>query len=118
MSRYIIVPKLESEDGSDNIFQLIPTEGITELIKQIELPEGIIPKICETKKVKNNEQFNNLMLKFSKANIERNKDGLITINNKVLGIRFDDFAVDSCNGIFKEEYEEVYCLLRNVGITF
>ena len=118
MSRYIIVPKLESEDGGHNIFQLIPAEGITELIKHIDLPEGIIPKIDETKKVNNNEQFNNLMFKFSKANIGRTKDGLITINNKVLEIRFDDFAVDSCNGIFKEEYEDVYCLLRNVGITF
>ena len=118
MSRYIIVPKLESEDGVDNIFQLIPTEGITELIKEVELPEGIIPKIGEIKKVSSNEQFNNLMLKFTKANIGRNKDGLITINNKVLEIRFDDFVVDSCNAIFKEEYEKVYCLLRTVGITF
>ena len=114
----MIVPKLEREDGNYNIFQLIPTEGLTELIKHIELPEGVIPKIYETMKVNDNEQFNKLMLKFSKANIGRNKDGLITINNKVLGIRFDDFAVDSCNGIFKEEYENVYCLLRNFGITF
>ena len=118
MSRYTIVPKLKSDDGGDNIFQLIPTEGITKQIKQIELPEGIIPKIEEMKKLNNKEQFSNLMLKFSKANIARNKDGLIIVNNKVLETNFDNFVLDCCNGIFKEEYEIVYCLLRNIGITF
>ena len=115
MSRYIIVPKIKE---GQNFFKLIPTEGLTEQTKEIELPEGIIPNILETRQVKAESDFSDLMLKFSKSNIGRSKDGFITVNDKVLEVKFDDFVVDCCNGEFREEYENVYCLLRNHGITF
>ena len=114
MSRYIIVPKQEDQ----NIFKLIPTEGLTDQIKEIELPEGIIPNINDRKQIKSGKDLTDLMLKFSKSNVGRSKDGFITVENKVLEIKFDDFVVDCCNGIFREKYENVYCLLRNHGITF
>lgn len=118
MSRYIVIPKQEGEHTARDVFHLIPTEGIIEQIKDIELPEGIIPNITENRQVHSEKEFNNLLLKFSKANIGRSKDGFITIGSKVSDIKFDDFAVDCCNGVFKEEYENVYCILRNYGITF
>ena len=114
MSRYIIVPKQEEQ----NIFQLVPTEGLTDQIKEIELPEGIMPNIIDSKQIKSERDLSDLMLKLSKSNIGRSKDGFITIENKVLGIKFDDFVVDCCNGEFRESYENVYCLLRNHRITF
>ena len=114
MSRYIIVPQQEGQ----NIFKLIPTEGLTDQIKEIELPEGIIPNIIDSKHIKSGGDLTDLMLKFSKSNIGRSKDGFITVENKVLEIKFDDFVVDCCNGEFRERYEHVYCLLRNCGITF
>ena len=116
MSRYIIAPKLD-EDKED-IFQLIPTEGITEQIKDIELPHYLIPDITHSRQIKSEKELRNLILKFSKANIGRSKDGYMCVKSKVLDIKYDDFLVDCVNNVFKERYENVYCMLRNLGITF
>ena len=114
MSRHIIVPN----EDRQNIFKLIPTEGLTDQVKEIELPESIIPNIIDSKQIKSGKHLSDLMLKFSKSDIGRSKDGYLTVKNKISEINFDDFVVDCCNGDFREKYENVYCLLRNCGITF
>ena len=118
MSRYIIAPKLKEGSSRGNVFSLIPTEGIIEQTKDIELPEGILPNFIESKCVESKTRFNNFLIKLSKANIGQSKDGFITYGGKVFDIEFDKFVVDCCNHIFTEKYEYLYCLLRNNGITF
>ena len=118
MSRYIITPSLELGNGTKNIFHLIPTEGIIAQTREIELPEGIMTVDLDSTKIKSKKDFNNLLIKLSKANFGKSKDGLVTFGSKVFDINFDDFVVDSCNYIFMEKYEHLYCLLRSNGITF
>ena len=114
MSRYILVPGGESSEGK-NISLLIPTEGLGEEIKYTEIPNALIPRLQNGKSSKTLE---NLMLKISKANISRSKDGLVTVGSRVINTKFDDFVLDCCNGRFSECYEELYCLLRKNSITF
>ena len=107
MARYLLSPQPLS-GFSVNTFILIPTEGIADQTKTIELPEGLFPEFG----------YNKLMVKLSKAGVGRNKDGLITVENKVLGINYDDFMTDCCNKHFKPVYEYLYCILRDRGIIF
>ena len=103
MSRYVLSPsKCEGQ------FMLLPTEGISDQIKTIELPEGVFPKF----------EYNNLLVKLSKANVRRNKDGLIVIENKPVNINYDDFVNDCFNNNFKTKYELIFCNLRQNGVTF
>ncbi len=119
MSRYILAPgNSGSEAHSNETFQLVPTEGLSEQMKVIELPTGLVPQLYNVRKVESNQILDKLLLKISKANISRSKDGLVTVGSRVINIKFDDFVVDCCNGQFSECYEELYCLLRKNGITF
>ena len=119
MSRYILAPRNGDSEKPDNeIFCLVPTEGLSEQIKNIELPTGLVPRLCNAKKVKSSLMLDKLMMKISKANISRSKDGSVTVGSKVIDTKFDDFVVDCCNGQFSECYEELYCILRKNGITF
>ena len=119
MSRYILVPRNGDCETPDNkIFDLVPTEGLSEQIKSIELPADIIPRLYDAKKVKSHVMLDKLVMKISKANISRSKDGLVTVGSRVMNTKFDDFVADCCNGQFSECYEELYCLLRKNGITF
>ena len=117
MSRYILIPNLQDNSINDIIY-VVPTEGITDHIRTVELPKGLLPRITNTKQIKSDKKFINLLFKLSKTNIGRNKDGLMTIGSKVLDTKFDDFVINCCNGKFKDDYENVYCILRNYGITF
>ena len=116
MSRYILTHKSgDSEvDSSDN-FVLVPTEGLGEREKSIELPKNLVPRLSESKK---ETELDKLMMKLSKANIGRSKDGLVTVGSRVMKIKFDDFVLDSSIGKFYDFYEELYCILRKNGITF
>ncbi len=119
MSRYILAPGNGDSNASDNeIFHLVPTEGLSEQIKDIELPTDLVPRLCNTKTVKSNQILDKLLMKISKVNISRSKDGLVTVGSRIINIKFDDFVVDCCNAEFLECYEELYCLLRKNGITF
>ena len=103
-------------DSSDN-FVLVPTEGLGEREKSIELPKNLVPRLSESK-IKKETELDKLMMKLSKANIGRSKDGLVTVGSRVMNIKFDDFVLDSSIGKFYDFYEELYCILRKNGITF
>ena len=119
MSRYILAPSTTLHGDKENEqFLLIPTEGINEQIKSIDLPRGLVPNLFKGKKVKHGKIVENLVMKLSKAEIGRSKDGLVTVGSKVLDTKFDDFVLNSSNGKFLECYEDIYCLLRKNGITF
>ena len=115
MSRYILTPNVRENECKNRTFHLTPTEGITEQVKTIELPKELVPN---NNQMNSNSKFIDLPVKLSKVNIGRNKDGFITIGNKIQDIKFDSFVADCCNNQFKEEYENIYCMLRNSGITF
>ena len=117
MSRYILTPR-NGDCETPDIFDLVPTEGLSEQIKSIELSAGLLPRLYDAKKVKSNLMLDKLLMKISKANIHRSKDGFVTVGSRVIDTKFDDFVVDCCNGQFSECYEELYCLLRKNGITF
>ena len=119
MSRYILTPRNGDSETPDNeIFHLVPTEGLSEQMKNIELPIGLVPRLYNAKQVNASQILDKLMMKISKANIHRSKDGFVTVGSRVIDTKFDDFVVDCCNGQFSECYEELYCLLRKTGITF
>ena len=103
MSRYIFSPSYCKGN-----FLLLPTEGISDHVKTIELPDGVFP----------NFSYNELLIKLSKANVQRSKDGVIMIDNKPMNVKFDDFVQDCCNKNFKECYEPIFCSLRHIGVTF
>ena len=118
MSRYMLVPKLMKDDKSNTEkFSLVPTEGFNSHIKEIDLPLNIVPK----QKYKNNQQkksFEKFIQTLNRVNIRRNKDGLLNIGNKITDINFDDFVNDCCKRHFSDCYEDVYCSLRENGVTF
>ena len=114
MSRFILTPRQDFESREYEHFLLIPTEGISEEPKCIELPYGLVPRLHSGK----SDMLHELMMKISKANIGRSKDGLVTVGSRVMDINFDEFITDSYNGKFSECYEELYCVLRDNGITF
>ena len=103
MSRYILSPS-----KCTDVYLLLPTEGISDQIKTVELPEGIFPQF----------NYNELLIKLAKADVQRNKDGFISVRNKVTSIKFDDFVNDCIKGNFKTCYEPIFCGLRELGITF
>ena len=103
MSRYIMSPS-----QCKDLYLLIPTEGISDQIKTVELPKGIFPQF----------DYNELLIKLAKTDVQRNKDGFILIGNKPTKIKFDDFVDDCTKGNFKNCYEPVFCGLRECGITF
>lgn len=116
MSRYILTPAIK--DGQENIFHLIPTEGIIEQSRNIELPYDIIPKYDVSGCKMSEKRLNNFMLKLSKANIGKSKDGFIVYGSKMFDTKFDDFVMDCCKHVFLDKYEYLYVMLRNNGITF
>ena len=103
MSRYILSPS-----KCTDVYLLLPTEGISDQIKTVELPEGIFPQF----------NYNELLIKLAKADVQRNKDGFISVRNKATSIKFDDFVNDCIKGDFKACYEPIFCGLREFGITF
>ena len=118
MSRYILTPSTERGNNQENIFHLIPTEGIIEQNRDIELPDNIIPKYDCVGCTRLEKRLNNFLIKLSKADIRRSKDGFIAYRSKIFDTKFDDFVRDCCNHIFLEKYEYLYVMLRNNGITF
>ena len=115
MSRYILVPGTSSSTNGIDLSYLVPTEGLNEEVKSIETPGSLVPRL---QSLSSSKMLDKLMLRISKANIGRSKDGLVTVGSRVMNAKFDDFVLDCCNGQFSECYEELYCLLRKNGITF
>ena len=117
MSRYLLIPKSINDDSKSEIFTLFPTEGFNEKAKEITVPINMIPK----QSFQNHQQkktFENFLTKMNKIGIRKNKDGLLNIGNKTTKINFDDFVNNCCRKNFSICYENVYCNLREHGITF
>lgn len=122
MSRYILFPSSRhlKEDNSDQeLYVLVPVEGLQKQTKELYLPSGLNPYLQVFKTVKYRKKLRQLLLQLAKTDIRRNKDGTVGDKHRTLqNIDYDNAVLDSCNGNFREIYEEFYCLLRKVGITF
>ena len=124
MSRYLLVPsetwnRSERFSGTQDSYILMPTDGFHGEPKEIKLPKGLNPNKELYKNVKNKKKLKKLLLRLSRTDIGRTKDGLVADKNTVLhNINFTDAIINSCNGKFFESYEEFYCLLRKFGIIF
>ena len=118
MSRFILAPRDSASTNGEDVVLLLPTEGLSEPNKIIEIPSGLVPRLDNVHNAESKKILDNLMMKIAKANIVRNKDGMVTVGSRVMEAKFDDFVLDCCNGEFSKCYEEMYCLLRKNGITF
>ncbi len=108
MSRHILIPA--SEVGKSYL-----VEVETNQTKTIRIPEGIFkPDIFEN--VHDTRKLRNLLLKISMSKISRSKEGTICHDGEKFDVSHDDAVVDSCNRIFKEKYEPLYCLLAKNDI--
>ena len=124
MSRYLLVPSEtwnRSERFSDkqDSYILMPTDGFHGRPKELKLPKGLNSNKDIYKKVKSKTKLKKLLLRLSRTDIGRTKDGFVADKNNVLhNIDFTDAIINSCNGNFLKSHEEFYCLLREFGITF
>ena len=124
MTRYLLVPSevwngSESFSSKQDSYFLVATEGFHGGAKELKLPKGLNPNKELYKNVKNKKKLIKLLLRLSRTEIGRTKDGLVADKNNVLhNVNFDHAIINSCNGKFFESYEEFYCLLRKLGITF
>ena len=123
MSRHLLVPSEiwgpENFSNEQDSYVLVPTDGFHGEPKEIKIPKGLNPYKELYKNVKNKKKLKKLLLRLSRTDIGRTKDGLVADKNIVLhNINFIDAILNSCNGKFLESYEEFYCLLRKYGITF
>ena len=124
MSRHLLVPSEmwgwpENFSNIQDSYVLVPTDGFHGEPKEIKLPIGLNPIKELYINVKNKKKLKKLLLRLSRTDIGRTKDGLVADKNTVLhNINFTDAIINSCNGKFFESYEEFYCLLRKFGITF
>ena len=114
MSRYILTPnQCLLDDETKESFMLIP-EGIGEKPKYIELPSGLVTHLTPQ-----NKSVADLLLKLSKTNINRSKDGKVLIGNRTLNdVNFDKFVLDCCSRKFSDCYESIYCELKKNGVIF
>ncbi len=124
MTRYLLVPS-EMWSGSENFsgkqdsYFLVPTEGFHGGVKEIKLPNGLNSNKELYKNVKNKKKIKKLLLRLSRTEIGRTKDGFVADKDNVLhNVDFNDAIINSCNGKFLESHEGFYCLLRKFGITF
>ena len=114
MSRYILTPgQCQTDDPTKEPFFLVP-EGIGEKPRYIEIPKGLVPRLSTRK-----SNVTNMLLKLSKTDVSRSKDGFLKIRNRVLNnVNYDKFILDCCSGKFSSCYENIYCELRKNGVTF
>ena len=108
MSRHILIPA--SETGKIHL-----VEVSTNKTETIRVPAGIFePEIF--KRVHDTRKLRNLLLKISKTGISRSKEGAICYDGDKFNISHDNAVLDSCNGVFKEKYEPLYCILGKSGV--
>ena len=108
MSRHILIPASETRKS-------LLVEVSTNEVKTISLPAGIFePDMF--KRVHDTRKLRNLLLKISMSKISRSKEGTICHDGEKFDVSHDDAVVDSCNSIFKEKYEPLYCLFAKNNI--
>ena len=111
MTRYILFPK-----SSNSCFTLHST--ISDDSKDIFIPSDIVCDISIFDDVHNKIRLKNLLFVLSENGIFRTKDGFIGDKYSIVNIKYNKAIINTCNYIFKEEFEEFYCMLRNNNITF
>ncbi len=112
MSRYVLFP-----GGEQGIFAMVPADGFGNQVKEIKIPEGIV-HMNIFNRVKSKKKLMQLLYKILKSDLQRTKDGLVADKYNTLNIRYDDAVVNSCNGVFFNSFEKLYCLFRKNGITY
>ena len=117
MSRYVLFPGGMQNAGKQSYF-LIPVDGFSQSMKKVTLPANLCPYDWIFLKVDDTERLKKLLIKLSKTEIQRTKDGLVIDNNDSIMIDYNDAMVSSCNNSFSSKFENFYCLLRKHGITF
>ena len=95
MSRFILAPRDGASTNGEDVVLLLPTEGLSEPNKIIEIPSGLVPRLDNAHNAESKKILDKLMMKIAKANIVRNKDGLVTVGSRVMEAKFDDFVLDS-----------------------
>lgn len=119
MSRYLLVPNSQNNiNVKYDSVTLLPMDEFNGQIKNVDIPKGILKNFLSNKSTIKKNNIINMLTKFSKANIRRNKDGQIMYDNKLLDFDFNDFVNDSCCRKFSKYYEPIYCMLRENDITF
>lgn len=110
MSRYLLAP-------NNGQYKLIPLEGFSLKEIHVNLPENIFDTTIFNK-TRNGKRMVRLLVRLSKIDASRTKDGLIRIGNHILRINYYDAISRICNNKFTVQHEELYSLLRQHGVTF
>ena len=97
---------------------LVAADGFNNSIKKISLPANLYAHEWIFSKANDTDKLKKLLLKLSKTEIQRTKDGLVIDDNDNIAINYNDAVVTSCNNNFSSEFEKFYCMLRKHGITF
>ena len=101
-------------------YMLIPVEDDTAASIPVDLPDGIVcDEVYQSikRKVKDIERLNWLIGKLTHNRITESPTGLIMWNGTQMKLNFRDVIIDTCNNIFKREYEDFYKLLRGFDIS-
>ena len=114
MSRYLLLPKVIRVSEDDQLV-LVPMEKFTEQIRTVDVPKGLLVPLPPEM---NSDMGRALLIKLSKSGLGRSKDGFLIVGNKVMNFKYDDAIINICRGDFSDVYEEFYCILRSLGITF
>ena len=109
MTRHLLLPE------SNGLFTLQPDEGTES--KSIKLPIGL-NVVAEIEKLKDFAKYKDIISKISKTEIFCDENGFVNFRDVKLPVKYNKALVDSCNGIFLDEYEDFYILLRKYGISF
>jgi len=110
MSRYLLVP-------SDEQYKLVPLEGFSSKERYINLPNNLLDDTLFNR-FRNTKRLIKLLVRLSKIDTTRTKDGFTRIGNKILNINFYDAITRICENKFILQDEELYSLLRKEGLTF
>ena len=111
MSRYVLLP-----GESKNLFVLVSCEDLNQT-HTIELPEELYDMDIFNN-VNNKKSANNLLYRICKSEISKTMDGFVKDRNSKCNLRFYEAVINCCNIMFKEYFEEFYCILRKYGIIF
>ena len=110
MSRYLLVP-------NNGQYKLVPLEGFSLKDRYIILPNKLLDDTLFNRS-RNTKRMIKLLVRLSKIETTRTKDGFIRIGNHILKINFYDAITRICNNTFSLQDEELYSLLRKEGLTF
>jgi len=110
MTRYLLAP-------DNHQYNLIPLEGFSAKERRVILPNNLLD-VTLFNRSQNLKRLIKLVVRLSKVDVSRTKDGFIRVGNDILKINYYDAVVRICNRKFAFQDEELYLLLRKEGLTF